>query len=438
MTRKRDLSRRRALGAAAAAATAGAARSALAQPAVLRGTKLTYWGGLIFSDKANKLLVDTINKWGSDNGVAIEVVMVNQNETTRQVSAAMAANTMPDALDLGIDLLLLLARQNVLLPVDDIFASVGQAHGGWYPSIAAATDTNRVGAGGRMGVPFGASGNLLLRRRDVLEKAGFPNPPATWIELVEQSVKVNKPPLFAMGLALSNVGDGNAMVGVLQSYGGRIADDAGRNAAIKSDATREFLRWVKDAWDKKLFPPGVTTWDGAGDNNAYLAGQAVFIANTGSVGIAARTQDPELAKVTGYSSLPAGPRGVVSPINPNVRAIPRSSKNPAAARELLAHLANPQFANAYFADAIYGPVLKNQAKLSSFTGNDPILGGLLDLVERGTAPGAPDVYNAGFADMWANFLVPRMVQRVVIDSWEFDRAMDEAHGAIQAIYDRNR
>jgi multiple sugar transport system substrate-binding protein len=289
-----------------------------------------------------------------------------------------------------------------------------------------------------MGVPFGASGNLLLRRRDILDKAGFPNPPRTWVELVEQSVKVNKPPLFAMGLALSNVGDGNAMVGVLQSYGGRIADDAGRNAAIKSPQTREFLGWVKDAWDKKLFPPGVTTWDGAGDNNAYLAGQAVFIANTGSVGIAARTQDPELAKVTGYSSLPAGPRGVVSPINPNVRAIPRGSKNPAAARELIAHLANPQFANAYFADAIYGPVLKNQARLASFTGNDPILGGLLDLVERGTAPGAPDVYNAGYADMWANFIVPRMIQRVVVDSWEFDRAIDEAHAAIQAIYDRNR
>jgi len=51
--------------------------------------------------------------------------------------------------------------------------------------------------------------------------------------------------------------------------------------------------------------------------------------------------------------------------------------------------------NAYFENAIYGPALKSQAKLSSFTGTDPILGGLLDLVERGTAPGAPDVYNAG-------------------------------------------
>ena len=55
------------------------------------------------------------------------------------------------------------------------------------------------------------------------------------------------------------------------------------------------------------------------------------------------------------------------------------------------------FPNAYFKDAIYGPALKGQARLEAFTGNDPILGGLLDLVERGTAPGAPDVYNAGFA-----------------------------------------
>ena len=430
--------RRRMLGASAATAALAVGRRAIAQPAVRRGTRLTYWGGLIFSDRANRLLVETINKWGTDNGVTTEVVMVNQNETTRQVSAAMAANTMPDALDLGLDLLLLLARQNVLLPIDDIFARVGQAQGGWYGSIADATDTSKVGGGGRTGLPFGASGNLLLRRKDILEKAGITQPPKTWAELVEQSVKVNKPPVFAMGLALSNVGDGNTMIGALQSFGGRIADDAGRNAAIKSDATRAFLAWVKDAWDKRLFPPGVTTWDGAGDNNAYLSGQAVFIANTGSVGLAARTQDPDLYKATGYSSLPGGPRGVVSPITPNVRAIARSSRNPDAAKDLIEHLSRPEFMNAYFEHAIYGPALKSQARLSAFTGNDPILGGLLDLVERGTAPGAPDVYNAGYADMWANFVVPRMMQRVVIDSWAFDRAMDEAQAAIQAIYDRSR
>src|SRR6185295_3788188 len=139
--------------------------------------------------------------------------------------------------------------------------------------VALATDTSKV-AGGRTGIPFGVSGNLLLRRTDVLKKAGFTKAPATWEELSQQAAAVNKPPLFGLGLALSNVGDGNVQISTMQSYGGRIADDTGTKAAIKSEATREYLRWVKDAWDKRLFPPGNTTWDGAGDNQAYLSGQA--------------------------------------------------------------------------------------------------------------------------------------------------------------------
>src|SRR5690349_7267269 len=78
------LSRRRFLGTATAAAAAGAVGSpkltemlsAKAAPAVLQEkAKLTYWGGLIFSDDANNLLVDTINQWGEDNNVDTEVVM---------------------------------------------------------------------------------------------------------------------------------------------------------------------------------------------------------------------------------------------------------------------------------------------------------------------------------------------------------------------------
>jgi multiple sugar transport system substrate-binding protein len=126
-----------------------------------------------------------------------------------------------------------------------------------------------------------AQARLLLRRNDILAKAGFPNPPTTWDELVTQAAAVNKPPLFGLGLALSNVGDGNVQMSVMQSYGGRIADDAGKTVTIKSEATRAYLAWLKGAWDKKIFPPGVTTWDGAGDNQAYLSGQAAFIANTG-------------------------------------------------------------------------------------------------------------------------------------------------------------
>ncbi|MGB3328325.1 MAG: hypothetical protein WBA46_05170, partial [Thermomicrobiales bacterium] len=53
-------------------------------PALLQsGGKLTFWGGLIFSDAANELMTNTVNDWGKANGVETEVVMINQNETNQ-------------------------------------------------------------------------------------------------------------------------------------------------------------------------------------------------------------------------------------------------------------------------------------------------------------------------------------------------------------------
>jgi multiple sugar transport system substrate-binding protein len=427
-------------GAAAVGLSGGRLQEALAArraPAFIQaGAKVTYWGGLIFSDEANKLLEDTINAWGEANGVETEVVMINQNETVQKVSAAVESDTMPDALDMGLDLLLLLSSQeNILTPLDDLYTKLGDAQGGWYESLAASTDTTAL-AGGRTGIPFGASGNLILRRNDALTEKGFTAPPATWEEIVAQAAAVQAPPLYGLGLALSNVGDGNVQMSVLQSYGGRIADDTGTTVTIKSEETRAYLTWVKDAWDQGLFPPGNTTWDGAGDNQAYLAGQAAFIANTGSVAIAARTDDPELFEATAYSPLPAGPKGIISPSSPNVRAISAKSDNIDAAKALVEHLANPDFMQQYFNVAIYAPVLKSQAAFPAFDGSNQILSGLLDLVSNGTPPAYPDVYNTAYGDFSANFIVPKMVQRVVIDGYDFDQAMDEAQTQGQAIYDK--
>ena len=126
------LSRRHLLRSGAAIGLA-AASPALAAPAITKGTHLTFWGGLIFSDAANKLQVDTINKWGAANGVHTDVVMINQNETVQKVSAAIAAGTMPDALDLDLDLLLLLTRQNVFVPLADMYEFDRQGAGRLVP-----------------------------------------------------------------------------------------------------------------------------------------------------------------------------------------------------------------------------------------------------------------------------------------------------------------
>ncbi len=409
----------------------------LTGPALAQDNTVTYWGGLIFSEEANQLLQDAAKACGEEIGASVDVVMINQNETVQRVSAAVESATMPDVLDLNLELLSTLSAQDQFVPLDDLYKKLGEEQGGWFPSVDAAADTTKV-AGGRTGIPFGVTGNMLMRRTDLLKEAGFEKAPETWQELLQQSEAVTKAPVSGLGLALSNVGDGNMQVSVLHSFGGRIADDEGKTVTINSPETRAYLEWVKSAWDKGVFPPGNATWDGAGDNQAYLAGQAAFIANTGSVGIAAKAQDPELFEATEYSALPAGPKGVISPIQPQFRAIPKSSDNQDQAKALIECLARPEFMRNYYSAAIYGPVLQDQAKFEVFNGDSAIHSGLLDLVQNGTAPGHPDLYNTAFAEAYNNFIVPKMVQRVVIDGWEIDKAMEEAQSQAQAIYDKHR
>lgn len=420
---------------AAPAAGESAAPSEDADLPAAEGT-FTYWGGLIFSEAANQMLVDRIEQWGAERGVPVEVVMINQNETVQRVSAAIEAGNMPDALDMGQGQMLLLSQAGQLEILDELYQEIGEAQGGWLPSVDQLSDTPAFG-GHRYGIPFGVGGNVLFRRADVLEPAGFTEAPQTWEELADMARATQNPPeTYGMGFALSNVGDGNLTTTMLQSWGGRIADDEGQNCTIDSPETRAFLEWISQAYADGLFPPGATTWDGAGDNVAYQSGNALFIANPGSVYLYMRDNDPELGEGTKYSALPAGPAMRIAPMGaPNYRVIPTTSRNKELAADLFKYLADDEFMEEYYFNAIYGPVAQSYMDAPIFT-EGPVHIGLLDLVQNGTPPTYPDVDNPAFAEYQTNFLTPRMVQRVVVDNVNIDDAIAETQAACQAIYDK--
>jgi multiple sugar transport system substrate-binding protein len=423
---------------AAPAAPAAGATAAPAEEAGLPAADgtFTYWGGLIFSEAANQMLVDRIEQWGAERGVPVEVVMINQNETVQRVSAAIEAGNMPDALDMGQGQMLLLSQAGQLEILDDLYQEIGEAQGGWLPSVDRLSDTPAFG-GHRYGIPFGVGGNVLFRRADVLEPAGFAEAPQTWEELADMARATQNPPeTYGMGFALSNVGDGNLTTTMLQSWGGRIADDEGQNCTIDSPETRAFLEWISQAFADGLFPPGATTWDGAGDNVAYQSGNALFIANPGSVYLYMRDNDPELGEGTKYSALPAGPAMRIAPMGaPNYRVMPTTSRNKELAADLFKYLADDEFMAEYYFNAIYGPVAQSYMDAPIFT-EGPVHLGLLDLVQNGTPPTYPDVDNPAFAEYQTNFLTPRMVQRVVVDNVNIDDAIAETQAACQAIYDK--
>ncbi len=400
--------------------------------------KFVYWGGLIFSDDANSMFVERVEAWGEAKGIEVEVVMINQNETVQRVSAAIEAGTMPDALDLGRDFALLLSQSEQLEPLNDLYNEIGDTHGGWLESVNSVITSEGFG-GNIYGIPYAASNaNILYRRNDVLEPAGYSEAPKTWEELSQMATAQNPPNTYGMGFALSNVGDANITTTMLQSWGGRVADDSGTTCTLDSSETRSFLEWITTAFNDGLFPPGAVTWDGGGDNTAYQAGNAIFIANPGSVYLNIKENDPELLEGSRFSALPAGPVMQIAPVSTVVRSIPTSTSDEKKelAKDLFKFLSEDEFMSAYMNAAIYGPALQSQLDFPVFT-ESPVHIGLLDVALNGTPGSFPDIDNTAFAEYQTNFLTPKMVQRIIVDGLSIDESIAETQQACQAIYDKN-
>jgi multiple sugar transport system substrate-binding protein len=334
--------------------------------------------------------------------------------------------------------MLLLSQSDQLVALNDLYTDLGDEHDGWLDAVNTLMTQEDFG-GSIYGIPYAASGiNILYRRYDALSAAGYEDAPETWEEVSEMSAAAQNPPEnYGMGFALSNVGDGNLTTVMLQSWGGRVADDEGKTCTIDSEETRAFMEWITTAFNDGLFPPGATTWDGAGDNTAYQAGNALFIANPGSVYLGMRDNDPELLEASRFSGLPGGPVMRLVPVSTEVRAIPAttSSEKQEMALDLFAFLADDEFMAAYMSAAIFGPALQSQVDFPVFS-ESPVHIGLEDSALNGTPAGFPDVNNAAFAEYQTNFLTPRMVQRVVVDGLSIDDAVVETQEACQAIYDK--
>ena len=420
--------------AAPAADTGSSDGGDAAAPAVDDSDPLTYWVGLTFSDPGNQLVIDRINQFGEEKGIAVEAVVINQNEMVQKVSAAIESGTMPDAVDVRTGLALQLVQRELLVPLDDLFEKVGSDQGGWLnvPNINAQVDD----FGGQIyGIPYGNGGNVLYRRMDLLEPAGFTEAPETWLELAEMAAAAQEPPNnYGMGFALSNVGDANMATSMLQSFGGRVADDAGTTCTLDSPETREFLEWITPLYADGVFPPGVATWDGAGDNTCYQSAQCVFIANPGSVYVYMRENDPELGEMTQYSPFPAGPKLHVSPAQTNFRVVAAGDKEELA-KELVEYLMDPDFLSEYYRFAIYGAVLENQLDFEIFN-ESPVHAGLTELAKTGTPGAWPDVENTAYGEYQNSFITPKMVLRVTVDGMSIDDAVAEAQASCQEIYDK--
>jgi multiple sugar transport system substrate-binding protein len=265
--------------------------------------------------------------------------------------------------------------------------------------------------------------------------------PATWEELLTQANGA-MPSGGGMGFDTGNVGDAESIFGaMLLGYGGRIADNAGKQCTLDSKGTRDFMTFVKKAHASGAYPSDSTNSDGAWDNNKYLGGKTAFIANPGSVyttligGSATWEKNPTLAKNTGFSALPGGPVMRVSPSDAWLKVVPKTTKYPELAKDLINYLMQKPQSQAYYRAAIYGPSFSGYNVFTFWRKSvDPARAGLYELAMFGVTGKFPDVNNAAIAEFSNGFGLSKMVQRYLFDKVSMDKAIEEAQTSCAAIY----
>ena len=165
---------------------------------------------------------------------------------------------------------------------EDLSSAFPNAKNDFFPAIV---ENNTVN-GKLVGIPWFTDAGLLYYRKDLLQKYGFSNPPATWTELETQAKKIQDGERAAgskdfWGFTRQGLGyEGltcNALEWQVSNGGGSIIEPDGTVSINNPQAIAAFER--AKAWVSTISPPGVTTYKEAESLGVWTAGNAAFMRN---------------------------------------------------------------------------------------------------------------------------------------------------------------
>jgi ABC-type glycerol-3-phosphate transport system substrate-binding protein len=415
---------------ATTALTAGAmAIAPFPAPALAQKPQLVYWA-YQFLRASDESRVNFAREWAAKNNVDMQITLVPWKEFMTKITAAIEGNATPDIIESGA---VELRGRDQLLEVTDLYERIGKEYGGW---LGAAPTYMQEPDGRVHHIVYGFSGAMVIAREDLLAEAGVKGRAETWADLLSQAKKAQKlPRVYGLGQPVSNQTDSNVWEEVMRSYGARTADEAGKKIVLGDYKKEvwEFLDYFMEVWNAGVLPPGVTTWDNTMNNSTYQAGKAVFALNAITISLWLEANNPELLAKTGHYSFPTGPKLRVWDVGYASRAIMKQTKQPELCKQFLFDSMDVRKMEREYDVSQWAPALKAYLPFEVWR-RTPYMKSLVELATDGNAMAHPDVFNDAWRESYTNTTIPRMLQRLVVDKWERDKAFAEALDVSQKIY----
>jgi multiple sugar transport system substrate-binding protein len=237
-----------------------------------RAQKLVFWLQPRFNPVADQIVEEQTMAYARQAGLKdsdVQILKVPGGEVAAKMAAALEVGAPPDVTLISEGLLARWKAQGHLLDISDVMSDLRKVTGGVNPEVIPLTEDG----GKHYAVPMGLQPIVFYARMDLLEKAGYSTFPETWDKFIDASLKLNKPPFYAYGMALGTTlgysDSTHEIIAALWPQGGKLLDRNNRPAVNSPGSIRAF-QLIKDLYQKhQVIPRGAVSWDNSGNNKAY-------------------------------------------------------------------------------------------------------------------------------------------------------------------------
>jgi multiple sugar transport system substrate-binding protein len=321
-----------------------------------------------------------------------------------------------------------------LLDVTDLVETLQQTAGGFFPTSLQAV----MSYGKAYGVPQAVSPWTLVTRLDLLQAAKV-DPPKTWDAFIEVCQQVQHPPQltgYGMCLGLTTDTDYNIMQ-MIWSDGGTLVGADEKTVTLDSPGTVQAVKRIAEMYEiHKIIPGAALSWDNQGNNKAYQARQVLFVLNPSGLYASLAGSDKDLQQVTGMLPVPAGLAGASEALSTNEWLLFKHNPYPEVAKGLVQYYMEPEHLRVVMeaGGGRWGPPYPGL--YSSAFWQQPAFAHGRAMVSRGRPFAAPGRMTAAAAEVLSTNLLARMMHRVLVDHWEAEKAVADAHQQVVEIYTR--
>jgi multiple sugar transport system substrate-binding protein len=403
-----------------------------------RDKKLVVWSPAALAPQVDKILQEQCYAYAKQAGIKeseVDYSIIGTGQLLPKLVATLEAGNPPDVTRQGGGYVQLYRSQGHLLDVTDVVEKLHKVAGGFLPvSLSTVMHQGRA-----YGIPQSVSPRPLVTRMDLLDAAKVA-PPKTWDEFVEVCKKLQKPPRltgFGMCLGLHSDAD-NDIMNIVWSFGGKLVEADNKTVALHSQGTVAAVQFIADMYNKhKIIPKGTIGWDNTGNNKAYQSRQVIFVTNPTSIYAHLAESDKELYDVTGLLPVPAGPAGAIDSLSVGEWLLFKHNPYPEVAKGLVEYYMAPENLRVTIeeGDGRWGPPY--QGMYESDFWKRPVFQHWRTMLERGRQFAYAGVTNPASSEVIATSVMSRIMHRVLVENWEAEKAVEEAHKKAAEIYARH-